>query len=119
MSGPETPDDPAPDITTHARAKLVGMGFEPRSFWEQHIVWGDHDAFQHVNNCHYVRFFESGRMKWITALGEDIGGPEAARKILTGKGVGFILKSIEVKFRRPVTFPDTVCLPICIIQPVY
>ena len=115
MSGPETPDDHAPDITTHARAKLVGMGFEPRSFWEQHIVWGDHDAFQHVNNCHYVRFFESGRMKWITALGEDIGGPEAARKILTGKGVGFILKSIEVKFRRPVTFPDTVCLLIRII----
>ncbi|VDC00932.1 unnamed protein product [Peniophora sp. CBMAI 1063] len=109
-SGPETPDGPALDIATHARLKLEGMGYEPRSFWAQQIVWGDHDSFQHVNNCRYVRFFESGRMQWIVALGEDIGGSEAAQNFLAGKGVGFILKSIDVKFRRPVTFPDTLLI---------
>ena len=25
-----------------------GRGFDPSSFWEQPIVWGDHDAFQCV-----------------------------------------------------------------------
>ena len=46
--GPESPDDPPPPIAAHSRARLVGMGYDPTSFWEQPIVWGDHDAFQRV-----------------------------------------------------------------------
>ncbi|KAI0034471.1 hypothetical protein K488DRAFT_45408, partial [Vararia minispora EC-137] len=108
--GPEAPDDPPPPIAAHSRAKLAGMGYDPTSFWEQPIVWGDHDAFQHVNNVRYVRFFESGRMQWISAVANELGGPEVAGKMLNAKGVSFILKSIEVKFRRPVTFPDTLLI---------
>ena len=28
------------------RAKLAELGYDPDSFWEQQIVWGDHDSFQ-------------------------------------------------------------------------
>ena len=28
------------------RAKLIELGYDPDSFWEQPVVWGDHDAFQ-------------------------------------------------------------------------
>jgi Thioesterase-like superfamily len=31
--------------------------------------------------------------------------------MLTGKGVSLILKTIQVKYKRPVTYPDTVRLP--------
>ena len=55
-----------------------------------------------------VRFFESGRMQWISAIGNALGGPDKAQKMLSAQGVSFILKSIDVKFRRPVRFPDTV-----------
>lgn len=48
-------------------------------------------------------------MVWINAVGNTLGGPEKANDMLSAKGVSFILKSIEVKFRRPVRFPDTVC----------
>ncbi|KAI0322788.1 HotDog domain-containing protein [Amylostereum chailletii] len=110
--GPASADEPpSPDsIAAQARAKLASQGYDPTSFWEQQIVWGDHDAFQHVNNVRYVRFFESGRMQWISAVGRDLGGPEVAKNLLSAKGISFILKSIEIKFRRPVTFPDTLLI---------
>lgn len=41
-------------------------------------------------------------------MGNELGGPEKARAMLKAQGVSLILKSIEVKFRRPVTYPDTV-----------
>lgn len=28
------------------RVKLSELGFDPESFWEQQVVWGDHDSFQ-------------------------------------------------------------------------
>lgn len=48
------------------------------------------------------------RIHWMRSLGEELGGPEKAKAMISGKGVSLILKSIEVKFRRPVTYPDTV-----------
>ncbi|KZP28703.1 hypothetical protein FIBSPDRAFT_947534 [Athelia psychrophila] len=53
------PLSPAADAIALARTKLIERGYDPTSFWEQPIVWGHHDALQHVNNVHYVRFFES------------------------------------------------------------
>ncbi|KAA1475517.1 hypothetical protein DENSPDRAFT_428592 [Dentipellis sp. KUC8613] len=119
--GPASPDAPEDDafaaeadamqaVAREAKAKLAAKGYDTASFWEQPIVWGDHDAFQHVNNVRYVRFFESGRMKWITAVGKSIG-PERASLMLSARGISFILKSIDVKFRRPVRYPDTVRFP--------
>lgn len=44
----------------------------------------------------------------MMALGEQLGGPSRARAMLNGQGISLILKSIEINFRRPVTFPDNV-----------
>ncbi|KAF9016182.1 hypothetical protein BDZ89DRAFT_1022942, partial [Hymenopellis radicata] len=35
------------------------------------------------------------------------GGASAADSLIRGQGVSLILKSIQVQFRRPVTYPDT------------
>ncbi|PPQ99244.1 hypothetical protein CVT26_014100 [Gymnopilus dilepis] len=125
-TGPESPDSPPDpihlaklglsesvgplDALEEARQKLIRAGLDPGSFWEQRIVWGDHDSFQHVNNVRYVRFFESARIQWMRSLGEELGGPERARAMIDGKGVSLILKSIEVRFRRPVRYPDTLLI---------
>ena len=48
-TGPASPDeipDAHPTASDQARAYFLEHGFDPASFWEQHIVWGDHDAFQ-------------------------------------------------------------------------
>lgn len=119
--GPAHPDDheyststvadPSPEnVAQEARNTLLKLGFDPESFWEQQIVWGDHDSFQHVNNVRYVRFFESGRIKWMTSLAHEIGGQEKVEAMLKGKGFSLILKSLSINYKRPVTYPDTLLI---------
>ncbi|KAF8273082.1 hypothetical protein EI94DRAFT_1769405 [Lactarius quietus] len=105
--GPASPDEqPTTALSSaeEARKHFVDRGFDPTSFWEQPISWGDHDAFQHVNNVRYLRFFESSRIRWLMSVGHDIGGPDRADALLRPQGIAFILKSMEVKYRRPVQF---------------
>jgi hypothetical protein len=53
--GPEAPDSPshtygfnhtAISPSAKAHEHLINQGFDPLSFWEQRIAWGDHDSFQ-------------------------------------------------------------------------
>ncbi|KAK2467338.1 hypothetical protein APHAL10511_000573 [Amanita phalloides] len=114
-TGPASPDD---TIETNAQnsesrkahSMFLREGFDPHSFWEQKIAWGDQDSFQHVNNVRYVQFFESSRIQWMTSLGVELGGPQRAQDMIKAKGVSLILKSIAVQFRRPVTYPDTLLI---------
>jgi len=98
------------EAAKEARKRLQAYGYETDSFFEQTIVWGDHDSFQHVNNVRYVRFFESGRIAWLSSLANELGGPEKVDAMLKGRGVSLILKRIAVDFKRPVTFPDTLLI---------
>jgi acyl-CoA thioester hydrolase len=63
------------------------------------IHWGDMDAFQHINNVMYFRYFESARIAYMaqTQVLEE----------LKSKKVGPILASTECRYKRPVTYPDT------------
>lgn len=63
------------------------------------IHWGDMDAFQHVNNVMYFRYFESARIAYMaqTHVMEE----------MKSKQVGPILASTECRYKRPITFPDT------------
>ena len=64
------------------------------------VQWGDQDAFGHVNNTVYFRWFESGRIAYFERLG--------LRHTLSDAGPGPILAAINCNFRRPIGFPDTV-----------
>lgn len=44
----------------------------------------------------------------MMSLGNELGGPSKAEAMIKGMGVSLILKSIDVQFRKPVTYPDTV-----------
>ena len=47
-------------------------------------------------------------MRWLSYIGEELGGEAQADAFLRARGVSFILKSIAVNFRKPVQYPDTV-----------
>ena len=64
------------------------------------VAWGDMDAFQHVNNVVYFRYFESARIAYLERLG--------VADFMTSSGIGPILHSVNCRFRIPVTYPDTV-----------
>ena len=64
------------------------------------VAWGEMDAFGHVNNIYYFRYFESARMAYLDAIGFRGDGA-------TGR-IGPILASTQCRFRRPLAYPDTI-----------
>jgi acyl-CoA thioester hydrolase len=64
------------------------------------VQWGDQDAFGHVNNTVYFRWFESARIAYLDR-------PEL-RAALPDTSLGPILAAIRCDFRHQVTFPDIV-----------
>lgn len=69
---------------------------------ETPIAWGQMDAFQHLNNTTYFRFFESGRIAYFERLN--------FLKYMEETGVGPILASTSCRFKIPLTYPDTVSI---------
>lgn len=66
------------------------------------VLWGDQDAFGHVNNTVFLRWFESARIEYIRQVTRvDAPSPDSA---------GLILASIQCDFRLPVNFPDLVVI---------
>ncbi len=64
------------------------------------VAWGEMDAFQHVNNIVYFRYFESARIAYFDRLD--------AINLMNQTGIGPILGSVQCRFKFPLTYPDTV-----------
>lgn len=63
------------------------------------VAWGEMDAFQHVNNVSYLRYFESARIAYMEAMQMEADMKKSP--------VGPILGDIYCRYRRPVFYPDT------------
>ncbi len=64
----------------------------------QDVIWGDMDAFGHVNNTVYFRYFEDARLAYFDTV-----------KMLEYKAennVGPILANTECNFKLPLQYPD-------------
>lgn len=64
------------------------------------IAWADMDAYGHVNNTVYLRWFESARIAYFERTG--------LYEVKEETGIGPILASTRCRFRLPLTYPDTV-----------
>ncbi len=64
------------------------------------IAWGDMDAFQHVNNVVYFKYFESARISYFEKLNFI--------EYMNETGIGPILASTQCKYKIPLTYPDHV-----------
>lgn len=64
------------------------------------VQWGEMDAYGHVNNAVFFRYFESARMKYLQQC-RFVESHERDR-------IGAILHSTTARFRQPLFFPDTV-----------
>jgi acyl-CoA thioester hydrolase len=65
------------------------------------VQWGDQDAFGHVNNTIYFRWFESVRLVYLARVG-------LTRYEDAAVDIGPILAHIGCNFRRQIKFPDHV-----------
>ncbi|KAF8579941.1 hypothetical protein K439DRAFT_1663032 [Ramaria rubella] len=123
------------EAAAEAHAHALSQGHDPDSFFEEKVVWGDLDSFHPYLSTYMVshmpdtlitrdmvslpfiavpyeclRFLESSRMNWVSCLAHEAGGPTAAADMVSGRGIGLILKSISVDFKRPVVYPDTLLI---------
>ena len=69
---------------------------------ETPVAWGEMDAFRHLNNTTYFRYFESGRIAYFERLG--------LLEYMEATGVGPILAATSCRFKIPLTYPDTVLI---------
>ena len=69
------------------------------------LAWGEMDAFGHVNNMVFFRWFETARIEWLRRVGWMGDGPASTGP--ASAGIGVILHSVQARFRIPVVYPDT------------
>lgn len=62
------------------------------------VAWGEMDAFQHVNNVVYFKYFETARLAYFDQVGINQSMKES--------GIGPILASTQCRFKAPLTYPD-------------
>ena len=67
---------------------------------EEELIWRDMDAFQHVNNAVYFRYFEDVRMRCFEAFG--------VVALMNESKLGPILASTRCDFRAPLTYPGRI-----------
>jgi acyl-CoA thioester hydrolase len=66
------------------------------------VQWGDMDAYQHVNNVVYFRWYESARIAYLQQIG--------LKDLYHTAHIGPILAAITCNYRRQLAYPDTVAV---------
>jgi acyl-CoA thioester hydrolase len=69
---------------------------------EMPIYWGEMDSLGHVNNIYYLRYFEQSRLEYMRRL--------SWINFSVHGGIGPILASVEARYRKPLTWPDTIAI---------
>ena len=66
------------------------------------------DAFQHVSNIVYFRWFQEARVEYMTRLGWF--------EMHTSLGYGPIVASTQARYRRPLSFPDNIWTGVHVLE---
>lgn len=90
------------DSETAGRAAAEALLEECSLIIQCPVWWGDQDAYQHVNNTEYFRFFEHARIAYFAKIGWG--------EVMATEKIGPILAHTECRFRIPLTYPDTVAI---------
>jgi len=67
---------------------------------KQQVIWGEMDAFNHVNNVAYFRYFETVRIASMESIG--------IMSYLQQHQIGPIMASTACRYKAPLTYPDTI-----------
>ena len=67
------------------------------------VLWGDMDAFGHVNNTRFIRWFETARIAHFQQMGIET---------VEAVGVAPILAHVSCDFIAPVDFPNDILVGV-------
>lgn len=66
---------------------------------QKNVSWGDMDAYGHVNNTRYFRYFEDVRIAYFEEM-------QGMSELENASHVGVVVASTSCKFKRPIKYPD-------------
>ncbi|KAG0138675.1 thioesterase-like superfamily-domain-containing protein [Tuber indicum] len=106
-------------LTNNWREYIAGSegfltGETRRGLFRHNVVWGDMDSMGntacHVNNVTYTRWAESARVNWAWNFAKHVDpvNRNLWAELCSSRGVGLILKSIQVDYKLPIEWPDKV-----------
>ena len=64
---------------------------------KQYVAWGDMDAFSHLNNVVYVRYFENARVEFFRHLNAWANKPNPED--------GPVIVNLSLQYRKQVRYP--------------
>lgn len=70
------------------------------------VRWGDMDAYGHVNNTLYFRYFEEARFQWMLDKGLPLKGDTHP-----------VVVTIGCTFLRPIFHPETLRIDVYLSEP--
>lgn len=70
------------------------------------VTWGEMDAFNHVNNTEYFRYFEHARMGHFDTI--------AMMSFKDTDNTGPILAETHCRFKAPLSYPDEVFIGVSV-----
>ncbi len=73
---------------------------------EMPVRWGDMDAYGHVNNTLYFRYFEEARFQWMLEKGLPLKSDTHP-----------VVVTIGCTFLRPVFYPETLRIDVFLSEP--
>ncbi len=74
------------------------------------IYYEDTDAGGIVYYANYLKFFERSRSDWLRASGVD-------HQRLAGLGLGLVVRSCSIDYRRPAKLDDLLAVDTCLEDP--
>ncbi|KAI3626016.1 hypothetical protein CBS9595_001377 [Malassezia furfur] len=100
-----------------AESAVAALGFPEQGIHRQQVAWADVDQFRHVNNAHYIRWLENGRMHWFKQLSRNL--PQSLYEdIEQGRNIGVILATNYCRYRRPLNYPDMALIGTAVKMPL-
>ena len=66
----------------------------------QQVVWGEMDAFNHVNNVAYFRYFETGRIQFF--------GQTGIWKLFEAENIRIVVGKMECNYIRELIYPENI-----------
>lgn len=72
------------------------------------VRWGDMDAYRHVNNTIYFRYFEQARVEWLEQSGSTVSLENPIAPVIINASCTFLI---------PVNYPATVVVRMYLGEP--
>lgn len=72
------------------------------------VRWGDMDAYRHVNNTIYFRYFEQARVEWLERSGSTVSLENPVAPVIINASCTFLI---------PVNYPATVVVRMYLGEP--